>query len=291
MHLPTVPVIFPLPHLPAPQTIDEASVQRAQYWVKERAHMSAFGGRREVDGQGMPHRQHAAVDLYAPAGTIVMAIADGIIVDDLRGGYLDWADSTPGNHDGRVSLAALAIAHPGVGIIRYCEISTKRAIGVGWRMPVRRGQVIGFVGNQGAEGHGRYLARRQTMLHLEWYWDFKDDKVDPARAHDNADVAGDHVLSEGQRTAFKGGKNVSIAANTRFDCFSEGSLFQRRHDILDPTDLMQSAEVVGMPSVWDSSKLQLAPQVSFRRMLMHASRMAAIQQPRCEGERDGWWRK
>jgi murein DD-endopeptidase MepM/ murein hydrolase activator NlpD len=90
-------------------------------------------------------RKHAGVDLYAPAGTKIRAIADGRI---LRGPYFFY--------DGTY---ALEVVHPGIGVVRYGEIKGKLAPGVG--KEVKAGQHIAFVG---------YLTKlKMSMLHFELY--------------------------------------------------------------------------------------------------------------------------
>ncbi len=104
-------------------------------------HPRSFGGPR--DGG---HRKHAGCDLYAPAGTEVLAVADGKVV---RGPYLFY--------DG---VYAIEVLHPGIGIVRYGEIG-KAAGGVREGVEVRAGDVIAFVGKM------RTVA--QSMLHFELY--------------------------------------------------------------------------------------------------------------------------
>ena len=91
-------------------------------------------------------RRHAGCDLYAPAGSPVYAIADGVVH---QGPY--------GFYEGRRGVAyAIEIWHPGVSVTaRYGEVQRKAAVHPGER--VVAGQIIGFV--SGVTG----------MLHFELY--------------------------------------------------------------------------------------------------------------------------
>lgn len=118
--------VFPLPFRPAPS-----------YHEPPRSFGSARDG-----GQ----RKHAGCDLYAPAGTHVLAVADGTV---RRAAYLFY--------DG---VLALEVNHPGLGTVRYGEIG-KAADGLHEGAAVKAGQVIGFV--------GKMAHVSQSMLHFELY--------------------------------------------------------------------------------------------------------------------------
>src|ERR1035441_10781748 len=75
-------------------------------------------------------RKHAGCDLYAPAGTEVLAVEDGTV---LRGPYLFYD-----------VVYALEVQHPS-GIVRYGEIA-RAAEGIVPGITVKAGQVIGYVG-------------------------------------------------------------------------------------------------------------------------------------------------
>lgn len=117
--------MFPLPFRP-----------KESYHERPRA----FGSPR--DGG---KRKHAGCDLYAPPGTDVLAVADGVV---LRGPYLFY--------DG---VDALEIEHPGIGVVRYGEIQGPYPVQAGDK--VRAGQVIGHV--------GKMATVPQSMLHFELY--------------------------------------------------------------------------------------------------------------------------
>ena len=113
------------------------------FWVKPTADWKTrpryFGSPRSGG------RKHGGVDLYAPVGTKIRAIADGRI---LRGPYYFY--------DGTY---ALEVVHPGIGVVRYGEIKGKLAPGVG--KDVKAGQHIAFVGD--------LKSLSISMLHFELY--------------------------------------------------------------------------------------------------------------------------
>lgn len=97
-------------------------------------------------------RRHAGCDLYAPAGTEVRAMADGVIV---RCYPFYWKTD------------AIDVVH-GSFVVRYGEVAPRnekeqKALS---GMKVKRGEVIGKVG-QLFESEG--VKHKHTMLHLEMY--------------------------------------------------------------------------------------------------------------------------
>jgi murein DD-endopeptidase MepM/ murein hydrolase activator NlpD len=90
-------------------------------------------------------RKHAGCDLYAPAGTEVLAVEDGTVI---RGPYLFYD-----------VVYALEIQHLS-GIVRYGEIS-HAAEGIATGVTVTAGQVLGYV--------GKMQTVVQSMLHLELF--------------------------------------------------------------------------------------------------------------------------
>ena len=90
-------------------------------------------------------RKHAGCDLYAPAGTEVLAVEDGTV---LRGPYLFYD-----------VVYALEVQHPS-GIVRYGEIA-RAAEGIATGVAVKAGQVIGYV--------GKMKTVAQSMLHFELF--------------------------------------------------------------------------------------------------------------------------
>lgn len=101
----------------------------------------AFGDARE---KGL--RAHAGCDLYAPAGTEILAIARGTVV---RAPYLFYCGTD-----------AVEIRHE-FGIVRYCEIAPDCMLKTG--DVVEEGQVIAHVGRL------KGITLQSDMLHLELY--------------------------------------------------------------------------------------------------------------------------
>lgn len=115
-------------------------------------------GNSELDqvrfGGGRPNfRLHAGVDLEAPLGTRVLAMADGIV---LRVHYF-YSDTSD-----------VSVLHPGIGIVRYGEIDRKTVslYSKEWQC-VKQGQPLAHVG-QRIENR---VAAERTMLHLEFFSD------------------------------------------------------------------------------------------------------------------------
>jgi murein DD-endopeptidase MepM/ murein hydrolase activator NlpD len=100
-------------------------------WIKPRA--SWKDGPRYF---GCPRsggtRKHAGVDLYAPFGAKIRAIADGVII---RPPYYFY-DGTN----------ALEVFHPGVGVVRYGEISSSKRVPAKAGQKVKMGEHIAYVG-------------------------------------------------------------------------------------------------------------------------------------------------
>lgn len=158
-------IVFPLPVPPL-----------NAYWEHNQ---TSFAWRR--DGG---RRQHGGIDLEAHLNTPVLAIADGIV---LRIAY--FYDDT----------YAIEVQHPGVGIVRYGEVSSNALVLRGQK--VSQGQIIGFVGK-------RKKAER-FMLHLELFSDWTR-------------IPNSHT---------------DRLSNT------ENTPFQRRDDLLNPTDRMRTAVI------------------------------------------------
>jgi murein DD-endopeptidase MepM/ murein hydrolase activator NlpD len=100
---------------------------------------NGFGANRDRVRQGL---RHGAVDLFARAGTPVLAIDEGTVT---RGPYPFYSGTY-----------ALEVQHPQF-LARYGEIAARAEVEVGGF--VQAGQVIAYVGNQ--PGY--------DMLHLEMY--------------------------------------------------------------------------------------------------------------------------
>ena len=92
-------------------------------------------------------RSHAGIDLYHPFLSPIRAIADGVVVLPSVGFY-----------DGTNELE---INHPGIGVVRYGEVSSSRVITFKEGDPVKAGQLIAYVG---------FLdTLKKSMLHFELY--------------------------------------------------------------------------------------------------------------------------
>jgi len=92
-------------------------------------------------------RKHGGVDLYAPFGAKIRAIADGVII---RVPYFFY-DGTN----------ALEVFHPGVGVVRYGEISSSKRVSVRAGQKVKCGEHIAYVGLLDSLG--------MSMIHFELF--------------------------------------------------------------------------------------------------------------------------
>lgn len=103
----------------------------------------SFGARR--DGK----RKHAACDLYASAGTPILACLDGKVT---RGPYLFYD-----------VVYAIEVQHADGSVIRYGEIAERGHHGPAalYGDVVKEGQVIAYV--------GRMQSVKDSMLHFEMY--------------------------------------------------------------------------------------------------------------------------
>lgn len=137
----------------APKSAQEQSREQAAttqqlyfpFWNKPalnfRTGARYFGARRSGG-----RRQHAGVDLIAPFGTKIRAIADGVVV---QSPYYFYEGTN-----------ALEIRHPGIGVVRYGEISIVKAVKLKAGEQVKAGQLIAYVGR---------LNSGSSMLHFELY--------------------------------------------------------------------------------------------------------------------------
>jgi murein DD-endopeptidase MepM/ murein hydrolase activator NlpD len=92
-------------------------------------------------------RSHAGVDLYHPFLSPIRAIADGIVVAPPYGFY----DGTN----------ALEVVHPGIGLVRYGEISNAHVVKLAAGEKVKCGQLIAYV--------GLLDSLKKSMIHFELY--------------------------------------------------------------------------------------------------------------------------
>jgi murein DD-endopeptidase MepM/ murein hydrolase activator NlpD len=92
-------------------------------------------------------RKHGGCDLYAPFGSKIRAIADGVIIQQPYPFY----DGTN----------ALEVYHPGVGVVRYGEISSSKRVAVRAGQKVKVGEHIAYVGLLDSLG--------MSMIHFELF--------------------------------------------------------------------------------------------------------------------------
>ena len=118
------------------------------------------GGRRFGARRAGGTRKHAGIDLIAPVGTPIQAVADGTVIQF----YLFYLGSY-----------AVEVNH-GNFICRYCEVQDpSEQIDMGGK--VQRGQVIAKVGS--LEGSSR------SMLHLEMYCSTASPRKSPLTIKSN----------------------------------------------------------------------------------------------------------
>ncbi len=92
-------------------------------------------------------RKHGGLDLYAPFGTKVRAISDGVIIQQPYAFY----DGTN----------ALEVFHPGIGVVRYGEISSGKKVAVKAGQKVKCGELIAYV--------GLLDSLQMSMIHFELF--------------------------------------------------------------------------------------------------------------------------
>jgi LysM repeat protein len=92
-------------------------------------------------------RKHGGCDLYAPYGSKIRAIADGEVIQPPYYFY----DGTN----------ALEVWHPGVGVVRYGEISSGKVVPMRAGQKVKAGEHIAYVGLLDSLG--------MHMIHFELY--------------------------------------------------------------------------------------------------------------------------
>lgn len=109
-------------------------------------------------------RVHNAIDIMAPAGAPVVAAADGTI-RRLRQGGLGGITIYQLGADGRT--------------LYYYAHLQRYAAGVREGMPVRRGEIIAYVGDTGNAGAGNYHLHFSvgTLTNVERWWD--SENVNP----------------------------------------------------------------------------------------------------------------
>lgn len=134
---------------PKPEPKEERSKGKGKLifplWIKPSA--SWKDGARYFGSPRSGGRKHGGVDLLAPFGSKIRAIADGIIIQQPYFFY----DGTN----------ALEVFHPGVGVVRYGEISSSK------RVPVRTGQKVKM--GEHIANVGLLDSLNMSMIHFELY--------------------------------------------------------------------------------------------------------------------------
>jgi murein DD-endopeptidase MepM/ murein hydrolase activator NlpD len=105
-------------------------------------------------GQG---RRHDAIDIIAPRGTPVLAVADGVVMKLFQ------------SERGGITLYELA---PDRRTVYYYAHLDRYAAGVAEGKPLRRGQVLGYVGDTGDAEPGNYHLHFEvsTTADPKKYW-------------------------------------------------------------------------------------------------------------------------
>lgn len=121
-------------------------------------------------------RTHHAIDIMAPAGTPVLAAADGVI-HRLRTGGLGGVTIYQIGADGRTMY--------------YYAHLQRYAAGIRDGTPVRRGQVIAYVGDTGNAGPGNYHLHFSVgyLRDPSRYWDSENVNPYPLLAGEHARTA------------------------------------------------------------------------------------------------------
>jgi hypothetical protein len=141
---------------------------------------SRYNDGRDKDSDGKYQRRHAGCDLYAPVGSEIIAVKDGVIIQS----PYEFYDGT----------YAIEIDHEDF-VCRYGELQSNVPTYVKAGASIKQGQVIGYV--------GKLQTVAQSMLHFE-------------------------MFSGEQTGALTKKKNLP---------------FQRRSDLIDPTNFLNRGEV------------------------------------------------
>lgn len=121
--------------------------QRLYYPMNSRPLISYKTGGRYFGAPRTRNRIHAGIDLIHPYLTPIRAIADGVVI---QAPYAFYEGTN-----------ALEVRHPGIGVVRYGEISSARVVRLAAGQPVTAGQLIAYVGKLNGSG--------SSMLHFELY--------------------------------------------------------------------------------------------------------------------------
>ncbi len=125
-----------------------SALQPLRFPLRARPAHSYKTGGRNFGASRSKGRLHAGCDLLANVGAEILAIKDGVVIQDAYPFYL--------------GTYALEINH-GDFVIRYGEIS-RVAANISKNVAVKRGQVIAYVGELKFKS-----GKKMSMLHLEMY--------------------------------------------------------------------------------------------------------------------------
>jgi len=158
-----MPASKPTPPAPPPAMAGNALLLPVQGLTRADLHDTFTDARSEG-------RVHDAIDIMAPAGTPVLAVADGTVeklFDSKRGGLTIYQFEPSGSY-------AYYYAH----LQRYAD-------GLAEKQPVHRGQVIGYVGSTGnASAEAPHLHFAIFRLGPERHW-WEGEAINPYPAlHD-----------------------------------------------------------------------------------------------------------
>lgn len=126
-------------------------VPDSKHWKKPKGYnaYSIYFGAKRYSKKREGWRKHAAVDLIAPFGTPIHAVANGI----MRPYFRNFKNGT----------GAITVTHTNF-VVRYGETTSRMFVEPG--EPVEQGQQIGEVGNVG----------KRCMIHFEMYSDTKSNQ-------------------------------------------------------------------------------------------------------------------
>lgn len=125
----------------------QATSGQLYYPMSSRPLISYKTGGRYFGAPRTRNRIHAGIDLIHPYLTPIRAIADGVVIQPPYAFY--------------EGTNALEVRHPGIGVVRYGEISSARVVRLAAGARVTAGQLIAYVGKLDGSG--------SSMLHFELY--------------------------------------------------------------------------------------------------------------------------
>ncbi len=158
--------------------------QKHIFPMRTRPSDSYHDGSRKFGADRDNGRKHAGCDLYAPIGTDILAVKDGVITK----GPSEFAGGT----------YALEVDHGDI-LVRYAEIKGECPEGIKIGATVKQGQVIAYV--------GKFVTKHDGIKHMLHFELYSKKATGPLTRRDNPP-------------------------------------FQRRSDLVDPTDFLDKAELI-----------------------------------------------